>query len=276
MKTKLMLAGVLVTMSFPALAMDEAERARQMELYANQNNGGAVIETQTTVDASGDVTTTTTAAPAYSTEGLSQRSLPEDAKEPVTQAQVAPAVVNDNKMEPIVEGAVVAQTTVPDPEPESVDGVMTAQERDAQLKAYEEYARANGAPAASAPADAAAVTAVNGPVTGAAPVALSDGTTTTTEKTTTTTYTVTTRKVGLVGGRPYPAKTSDVAGGVTMERTVNGVLDKKEVVVPDTVADVKDQRAEGDYFSADPNAEVYENTNSDVRVHDMGMGRLND
>jgi|GEM_PF-3268378 len=302
MKTKLMMAALMLTVSTAALAMDDAERARQLELYNANSNGGAMVTQETTVDQTGNTTTTTTSTqatnipadttdaaamvqqPTSSTQGLSQRSLPDTAVPAATETApvAAPLVVNENKMTPVIEGGSTSATLAV-----QSDG-LTQEERAAQLKAYEEYAKNN--PAAATPADpnapyapparatanAAAVTLVDGPVTGTAPVALTGASTTTTEKTTETNYTVTSRKVGLVGGRPYPAKKSEVAGGVTMERTVNGVLDTKQVVVPDTVADLKTQKAEGDYFSDQPAAKVYENANTDVKVHDMGMNRLND
>lgn len=94
--------------------------------------------------------------------------------------------------------------------------------------------------------------------------------TVTTEKTTTTDYTVSKRKVGLVGNRPYAPVTQNVPGGATLERTVNGVEVAKEVITPDPVAGLKTQNAEGDYYSNKPEAKVYEKTDTNVRVINTG------
>lgn len=93
------------------------------------------------------------------------------------------------------------------------------------------------------------------------------------EKTTATSYTVTSRKVGLIGGRPYKARTEEVEGGVRKDISVNGVPVESEILIVDTVAPISDNVAEGDYYSNNPEARVFERGKSNIHVHNTG--RLN-
>lgn len=98
--------------------------------------------------------------------------------------------------------------------------------------------------------------------------------TTTVEKTTATSYTVTKRKVGLVGGRPYKPHSKDLEGGVRKDITVNGQKVETEIIIPDTVAAKADTIAEGDFYTNEPAAKVYEmDGKSNVQVR--YTGRLN-
>ena len=96
-------------------------------------------------------------------------------------------------------------------------------------------------------------------------------TTTTTEMTTQTDYTMTQRKVGLVGNRPFPATTSQIQGGSTKDISVNGQLVSHEVLTPDPV--LNNQTPEGDYYSNRRAAKVFAEGDSNVRV--INTGRFN-
>lgn len=286
MKTKLMLAALLLTVSASAaMAMNDAERARQMELYNASGNGGAMITTETRVTPQQTTTTQTTAGtttatvPVYSTQGLSQRStpevvgtatvqVPETKTETTTNKQMSPLNDDGSPMAVAPKAESLGETTQTlSSTPAAVQVTTTAatpaksvQER--QLEAHEAWKTANpqavdpNAPYVPPVAPAAAIATTIGPVT-------------TTEKTTTTNYTVTTRKVGMVGNHPYPAQTNDMAGGVVRETNVNGTV-SSEVVTPDPVAGLKDQQATGDYYANPQGAAVYRGTVGSVRVHETG------
>jgi len=78
------------------------------------------------------------------------------------------------------------------------------------------------------------------PTTAPAPSPATSGkVTTVTEKTTSKTYTVTKRRVGMVGYRAYPAQVEKVDGGMTTEKVVNGQVVSSEVLTPDPMLDTQ-------------------------------------
>lgn len=93
------------------------------------------------------------------------------------------------------------------------------------------------------------------------------------EKTTATSYTVSKRKVGLKGGRPYKPQTEEVEGGVRKDISVNGVPVETQVIIVDAIAPIANSATEGDYYTNKPEAMVYEQQDSNIHVHNIG--RLN-
>lgn len=213
MRKELLIAVlVLGGLATPAQAMDDAERARQMELFNAQMGGGAMVTTTT-------ATTATMPVPNAPTKQMSPLN---DNGTPMNIPAMAESLgATETK----------TQTSVVLP-PQAVT---------------------------PAPAMMAVTTTQTMPAT------------TTTEKTTETDYTVTQRKVGLVGNRPFPATTSQIQGGSVQEITVNGQLVSHEVLRPDPL--LTNQPAEGDYYSNRRAAQVYTQGDSNVRV--INTGRYN-
>ena len=151
--------------------------------------------------------------------------------------------------------------------------------RDRQMEAYRAYVQSQGTGAIEAgQADiAAGKPAANvNTTTAIVPVVAptTDGVTTTVEKTTKTDYDVRKRKVGLVGGRAFPAKETKVEGGETKEVTVNGVPTVKEVIKADPMERKTPEGPEGDYYSGKRGVEAYKveetKPNSNLDVHFTG------
>jgi hypothetical protein len=143
--------------------------------------------------------------------------------------------------------------------------------RERQLEAYRAYVAAQGTkPTEAGQATLAAGNTNTPPAAATTPV---NGTTTV-EKTTTKTYDVSTRKVGLVGGRPFPARTETVDGGEVKEVTVDGMQTETDVVKPDPMAGQTDKPATGNYFTGPRGVTAYEGTakqpNSNLGVHYTG------
>lgn len=88
----------------------------------------------------------------------------------------------------------------------------------------------------------------------------------TVERTTTKSYTVSKRKIGHVGGRPYPTVTETVDGGMTVEKFVNGTKTDTQVVKPDPMLDTKP--------SEDPNRKPYQYPFREYYTDDEGMKAL--
>lgn len=101
-----------------------------------------------------------------------------------------------------------------------------------------------------------------------APAAANTGAkvTKTVERTTTKTYTVTKRKVGHVGGRPYPARTETVDGGITVEKFVNDAKTDTQIVRPDPMLDQKP--------SENPNRKPYQYPFREYYTDDEGLEAL--
>lgn len=194
-----------------AFAMDDAERARQMEAY-NAQMGASVSADDASAASQAQVTATPASVTTTSTTTL-------DTFAPNRKSQ-----------------------------------------KEREMEAYQAYVASQGNPQATGEAMQAATTVM----------VPAGNVTTTVEKTTATNYTVSKRKVGLVGNRPYPATTEEMAGGATMQTIVNGVETENKVIAPDPVAELKNEKASGDYYSGKPEAEVYVSADSNVRVHDTG------
>lgn len=105
----------------------------------------------------------------------------------------------------------------------------------------------------------------------AAPADKAEIVSTTVEKTTATSYTKTTRKVGLVGGRPYKGHSEELEGGVRKDTSVNGMQTTSEIIVPDTVAKQAEMVKDENYFTNKYKAaKVYEADHSNVHVRNNG------
>lgn len=91
-----------------------------------------------------------------------------------------------------------------------------------------------------APKEGVATTTTTATAQAPAPAPATSGkVTTVTEKTTSKTYTVTKRRVGMVGYHAYPAQVEKVDGGVTTEKVVNGQVVSSEVLTPDPMLDTQ-------------------------------------
>lgn len=190
----LLTAALLCSMAAQAHAMDEAERARQLEVYKAQNGVSVAAPA-------------VAATPAPATANAIGSTVPGTTSTSLVEPQAAPAV-----QEPVT--AVATPAYVPSP--------------------------------------------------------TQGGTTTTVEKTTTKTYTVTKRRVGMIGNRPYPATTETVDGGETVETVVNGAQVGTQVVRPDPMIEGQQSKG-GDFYSAIPESTKYYGTEgSNVRVHNRG------
>ncbi|MCB1537586.1 MAG: hypothetical protein H6865_03200 [Rhodospirillales bacterium] len=237
-----MAAAALLALAAPARAMDDAERARQMNVYKTYQQTGEGMVTTTTV-----TTQTTTQPPAPYAAAPVPAEQTDDA---AGKGQMSP--LNDNGTPMNI--APLSQTM----------GVSKSM-HERELQAYDAYKRSE-LPATTS----TTVTTTDSPVI-APPASTTDPlVSTTTEKTTTTDYTVTSRKVGLVGNRPYPAQTSEMQGGVVRDTIVNGVTQPQQVVVPDQVQEtIKDVHiGDGNYYSGKPAAQVYQSDT--VKVIDTG------
>jgi len=149
--------------------------------------------------------------------------------------------------------------------------------REKQMEAYRTYVQSQGtAPTETGQAALAkGVPAANTNTTATTRVDTpADGVTTTVETTTKTNYDIRKRKVGLVGGRPFPAKETKVDGGETKEVTVNGVPVVKEVIKADPMEGKTPEGPEGDYYSGKRGVEAYKveetKPNSNLDVHFTG------
>jgi hypothetical protein len=278
MLKKLLLGAALTgALTSAALAMDDAERARQMELYNAQTNGGAAVTTTTTAPTAMPAPFTPHALPAGApaitaskTDVSRSMPVPENVTTQTTvtttAATSAPTpVAKTQQMSPLNDDgtpmAVVPKAeTLGDVSADAAAQSSGMSGHDREMKAWQEW-QAQNAQTPAAPATT--VTTTTTAVAPAMPV-------TTQENTTTTNYTVTTRKVGMVGSRPYPVSTSQMPGGVTKQVTVNGVAEAPQVIVPDNVAPMKDQQPSGDYYASPRGAAVYKGTVGSVRVHQTG------
>lgn len=243
-------AALLLTLAPAAFtaahAMDPAERARQMEIYnAHTTTGVAVVTKETALPAA----TAQAEAPAKAiTEAAAETFAAGRKSDQGRQLEAYKAWQEGQQPAAVAQPATqrTAQATLP---PVAVPPVTTDT---STIVAQNDGAQNNTASDAPQLVGEAVTTH------------------TTTEKTTATNYTVTTRKVGLVGGRPYSPRTKELAGGVTRETIVDGVS-STQVVAPDTVAPLKNQPAEGDYYSSEPGAKVYARGDaSNVRIHKTG------
>ncbi len=86
------------------------------------------------------------------------------------------------------------------------------------------------------------------------------------ERTTTKNYTITKCKLGHVGGRPYPTRTENVEGGVTVEKYVNDIKTDTHVVKPDPMLDGKPS----EYANKKP----YEYPFREYTTDDVGLNAL--
>lgn len=304
--TVVMLGGFAAS----AHAMDDAERARQMQLYASQNNGGAMVTTTTnvptpmphvlpagatTITASKTtasrsepvapmVMTTESTAPANTTSIMATtRSMPIVETE-TTQTTTVSAPVTTTETKATAQMSPLNDNGTPMNEAPIAGTLGTTTQTTSQtptvtttttMSAHDREMQAYEAWKASQPQAAIVVPNAVAPVAyGNAPQSIMTTgpvtTTTTEEQTTTTNYVVSKQKVGLVGNRPYPAVTSELPGGVTKQVTVNGVANAPEILVPDAVAPMKDEQPTGDYYASRRGAEVYKGTIGSVRVHETG------
>jgi hypothetical protein len=299
MKKLLLSAALLGCFTATASAMDDAERARQMELYKSQNAGGAMV------------TTTTTTAPTPMPEPFTPHALPAGAPSiTASKAMISRSMPVDETTTTTQQTTVTTATAAPAPiakqmSPLNDDGTpmdvpakastlgatevsgaaaaSTLSEHDREMQAYKEW-QASQTPITQSQTTTTTTTTTAQPAvqpnamlavpdmtpvyTDAAIIPDRAATTTMDEKTTTTNYTVSQRKVGLVGNRPYQPVTTQVSGGVTREVAINGVPRAPEVVVPDTVASMANTQATGNYYSSRQAARYYKDTG--VQVHDTG------
>lgn len=100
--------------------------------------------------------------------------------------------------------------------------------------------------------------------------------TTTLERTTTKSYTVTTRRVGLIGNRPYPVHTQTYEGGVVLEKYMDGTPQSIQIVEPDQAGPALEGKSgqAHDYFTGADGARLYGADPLNLRIHNQG--RFND